>query len=429
MMSFIASGDCFITRPLHDKKSQSHIRMVQLLKRAEARFANFEMTIAGPSAFPSAISGGTWAKAGPEVLQVIYDYGFNLLNLANNHTLDYSYQGLIDTQERIEELGFTYAGVGRNLAEASKPKFLECPSGRIALIAAVSSCPTSWVAGEQRPDIIGRPGVNPLRFLTTHTLPKEEMNILKTIADKTYINAENDLAILEGFSTKPEDGNFVFGDHRFKTGKKAGIHTEPLKKDMHRIIKSIEEAKNRADYVLISIHSHEMDKDKKNQPGEFLKIFARECIDAGADAVLGHGPHILRGIEIYKNRPIFYSLGNFIFQSDTIDSLPSDFYEKYGLGHDDNVTAALNKRSENNTKGLGVNRDVWRSIVPYWEMDEKGMTSLELHPINLGYDLPRYKRGWPSLTDDTEIIEILNELSLPFGTNIKIEGGIGVVRI
>ncbi len=46
----------------------------------------------------------------------------------------------------------------------------------------------------------------------------------------------------------------------------------------------------------------------------FLETFSRRCVDAGADAVIGHGPHELRGIEIYHGAPIFYSLGNFLLR-------------------------------------------------------------------------------------------------------------------
>ena len=48
------------------------------------------------------------------------------------------------------------------------------------------------------------------------------------------------------------------------------------------------------------------------EPRGDLRKFARAVIDAGADAVVGHGPHVLRGVEFYKGRPVFYSLGNFL---------------------------------------------------------------------------------------------------------------------
>src|SRR5699024_1908677 len=162
--------------------------------------------------------------------------------------------------------------------------------------------------------------------------------------------------------------------------------------DQERILKSISEAKRQADYVIVSIHSHEMEKDMKDQAPQFLKEFSRTCIEEGAHAILGHGPHILRGIEIYKERPIFYSLGNFIFQNSTVEKLPHDFYIKYGMDFNDNVSDALDKRSDNGKKGLDVNSKVWYSIIPFWKMQNGKLTQLKLYPIELGYELPRFKR-------------------------------------
>lgn len=49
-------------------------------------------------------------------------------------------------------------------------------------------------------------------------------------------------------------------------------------------------------------------------------------IDAAADVVVGHGPHVLRGIEVYKGRPIFYSLANFIFENDLSPQTAMSFW-------------------------------------------------------------------------------------------------------
>ncbi|MDY0395505.1 CapA family protein [Virgibacillus halophilus] len=198
---------------------------------------------------------------------------------------------------------------------------------------------------------------------------------------------------------------------------------------MRRLEKAIHEARRQADVVMVSIHSHEMKGENKALPAQFIEIAARNCIDAGADAVIGHGPHILRGIEVYRGKPIFYSLGNFIFHNETVTTLPADFYEKYGLDSRHNVADALDKRSDNNTKGLGVNPLVWESVIAKWNMKENNVASISLHPIELGFGLPRYSRGWPTLSGNQHILEKLQKLSQPYGTNIKIEKGIGVIQL
>jgi poly-gamma-glutamate capsule biosynthesis protein CapA/YwtB (metallophosphatase superfamily) len=199
-----------------------------------------------------------------------------------------------------------------NLAEASAPKYLECPSGRVALISVTSTFHDCWAAGDQRPDLKGRPGVNPLRYETTHVVTEEMLDQLRKITEVVDINSENKLAVKEGFLTESGNDTLKFGQYEIATGSKPGTSTKAIKSDLERIEKSIKEALRQADYVLVSIHSHEMQGENKDKPAEFLTTIAKECIDIGAHAIIGHGPHILRGIEIYKNRPIFYSLGDFI---------------------------------------------------------------------------------------------------------------------
>src|SRR5699024_3517670 len=146
-----------------------------------------------------------------------------------------------------------------------------------------------------------------------------------------------DLHVQLGIKKPSEKDSFLFGKYKFKISDQEKQTTVPNKKDLDRILKSISEAKRQADFVVVSVHSHEMAGDHLEKPPEFLKQFSKECIDQGANIIIGHGPHILRGIEIYKQSPIFYSLGNFIFQNDTMDKQPAEFYDKHNLNHNNNV--------------------------------------------------------------------------------------------
>jgi poly-gamma-glutamate capsule biosynthesis protein CapA/YwtB (metallophosphatase superfamily) len=138
-ITFTATGDSFITRRHPGESMESFQEVAAVIKQAEVRFNNLEVTTHRLEGFPSATSGGTWAMADPDVLIDLKKYGFNVLAWANNHTLDYSYGGLEATQKYVEQYGFINAGVGQNMAEASAPKYLECPSGRVAIIAACST--------------------------------------------------------------------------------------------------------------------------------------------------------------------------------------------------------------------------------------------------------------------------------------------------
>lgn len=428
-VSFVATGDSFITRRLPEKKKAEQEQIAELIRSADVRFTNFEVTIPGSDAPPSAFSGGTWASADEHVIEDLLWYGFNCVNLATNHTLDYLYEGLAHTQQSLEKLGLRYVGAGVNLAEAASPAYLETPNGRVALIGTTSTFHESWMAGNQRRDCRGRPGVNGLRYKSIYQTTAEKLQVLKEVADQTGVNDQRNLDKKEGFIADDPDGYIEFGSYIFEASNQTGSYRLANENDMERIIRTIHDAKRQADYVLVSFHSHEMEGIHKNKPADFMMEASRRFIDAGAHAVLGHGPHILRGLEIYKNNPIFYSLGNFIFQNDTVEKLPADFFEKYNLNEEHTVADALDKRSNNGEIGLGTNPHVWESVIAKWEMTDGKLSQLTLHPIEMGFGRPRYQRGWPELSKRSEIISSLQSLSAPFGTSIRWENGMGIVSL
>ena len=122
--------------------------------------------------------------------------------------------------------------------------------------------------------------------------------------------------------------------------------------DIIRVGKAIEEAKWAADEVIISLHNHQIvDGDKEKIP-EFIRKFSHFCIDSGATAVIGHGPHLLRGIEVYKDRPIFYSLGDFVLRLYDVEFAPDESYQRYGVDSRESIYELLKTRSKGFTVGL-----------------------------------------------------------------------------
>ncbi|WP_134700677.1 CapA family protein [Ammoniphilus sp. YIM 78166] len=422
--TFVATGDSFITRRLSDR-SESYAALASIIRRADVCFTNLEITTHHYEGFPGAVSGGTWAIAPPEVLGDLRDYGFNLIAWANNHSLDYSYGGLEATERYLNAYKFIHAGCGPDLARASEPRYLDTASGRVALIAATSTFDRTWIAGEQRADMMGRPGVNPLRHQVIHVISPEKLRQLTAIADAVGINTLYHYAVQNGYMKELDPGQVRFGDYVFQAGEKECQRTTPYERDMKRILKSVAEAKRQADYVLVSIHSHETKGEHLDEPADFISIFARQCIDAGAHAIIGHGPHKVGGIEIYQGRPIFYSLGNFIFQNETVAHLPSDYYEKFGLSSEHNVADAFDQRGLNDTRGFAANPSIWASIVPHWTMEDGEVRDITLYPIELGYGKPRYQRGWPQLTKDNAVLKKVCKLSEVYGTSVTIENHVG----
>jgi len=83
--------------------------------------------------------------------------------------------------------------------------------------------------------------------------------------------------------------------------------------DISKIAEDIKKAKEKVDILVVSLHSGE---EYKKKPTPFQVSFAKICIDNGADLVIGHHPHVVQGIEKYKDGWIAYSLGNFVFDQD-----------------------------------------------------------------------------------------------------------------
>ncbi len=421
-VSVIAAGDVFMTRRLPGVPYPGERALEELLAGFDVRFANLELTVHDREGYPGAVSGGTWSMAHPRILDDLKRIGFNVYNAAQNHSLDYSHNGMLATMRHLNERDMLFAGIGENLADAAAPVYIETPHARVALICCVSSCPDFWRAGQQRMDMQGRPGVNALRFKTRYHVTHDQLEALKGMAGPLYINAAHDASVRTGFAM-PDEGFWRFGSLEFEEDERTFTETRPHPADLERILASIREAKSQADYVLVSFHGHENEEGDNERPAQFLRTFSRACIDGGAAAILGHGPHILRGIEMYHGGVIFYSLGNFLFENDTTTHQPSDFYEKYGMPVNSTAGQGMDKRSKNNTIGLASNPKVYESVLPGVTFEDGKLTSVTLYPVEMGFNLPRYSKGLPALTDDTTALERLKKLSEPFGTEIVSDEG------
>ena len=181
----------------------------------------------------------------------------------------------------------------------------------------------------------------------------------------------------------------------FAPAEQAGIRTVANERDVREISAVVRNASQLADYTIVTIHAHEYD-GKREISAEFLPVFAHAMIDAGADVFVGHGPHVLRGIELYKNKPILYSLGDFMFQNETLLRLPEENYARYKLGEDEHVADFNAIRYENDTKGFPSLPGIWEAVVAVPVFNNGELTELKLHPIDLGFGKPP-QGAWPAI--------------------------------
>ncbi len=427
-VKFTAAGDAMVLRRLPGNYPGFQ-ELQSFINQGDFRFVNMETTIHNHETYGAAESGGTWFCSPPEVLDDAKTFGFNVLTTCNNHAMDYAHVGLEMTLDYVRKAGFPNAGAGRTLADAAAPVYMDTPEGRIALIGACSTFHPACMAGEQTRTMIGRPGINGVRYSTVYQVPEEDLEHIKRIADAIGINGSRNIIRKEGYLPPLPEGKAEFGELVFEASDAARKITKVNPVDMARVEKSIKEALYFADYVIVSMHSHELKGTDKSEPSLFYEDFAHKCIDAGAHAIVGTGPHLLRPIEIYKGRPIFYSLGDFIIQLENIRKAPADMYEKQKLDGNAGMDELFDTRNHHGTRGLCYEKVMFEAIVPYWEMEDGKLTKLELMPVELNFDKSRSMGGWPRPKYDDGIIERLAKMSEAYGTKIDIVDGKGVVRL
>lgn len=389
-----AAGDALITQRIASR-DPGFLRLADVIRAADARFVNLEGTLHNFEGHPQATSGGTYVCGSPAIIDDLKAVGFNLYSAANNHMADWGEGGIFGTLATLDGAGVVYAGLGRHLAEARTPRYLETSAGRVALLALASTFPPGALAGEQRPDCQGRPGINPLRFETTIAVDRATLELLAGLDRRLHFSAVRQHSIQLGFQRPDPEGITTIFGHRFTVGDPPGIRTEPHAADLAGNLAWIRDARRQAEWVVVSVHAHERQNGDYERPAEFIPAFCRAAIEAGADLVVGHGPHILRGMEVYRGRPIFYSLGNFIFQNETLWRQPQDFYERLGLPATATPADLFDARSARG--GFAADRAYWESVVPLVRFDGDRAREIRLYPVTLGYGLPRARRGSPVL--------------------------------
>lgn len=413
-----AASDVIITDKFPKEYKPSVLS--EKINEADLKTFNLEIVISDKPVFGSAYCGGTWLITGTQQLDEALKFGFNSCGWANNHTMDYSYDGLISTKEALKDRNFPACGAGESLTEASRFAKIEENSKKFGLISICSTFNDAARAGNEASGMPARPGLNPLRFSTVYNITPEHMKALREISEGTKIDGRRNRSRAGGYTPYPPEGCFGFGDYTFAESEIEGKISKANKNDLLRTEEEIKRALLECEYVAVMVHSHEIKGDTDDTPEDFLAEFAHTCIDAGACAVFGGGTHQLKGIEIYNGKPIFYSLGNFIFQSDSTSVMPADFAEKYGYPAGLKAADQIALRTKNGTIGLHADRNNFLSIMPMLTFENGELMSIELNPLTLSHDY-----GLPMLSseEDTQFIyDVLCRLSKVYGTELVIDG-------
>jgi len=432
-LSLFCVGDAFIARRIGVYDNQPDIKpLFKKISKADVSFINLEIAIHNYEGYP--IGEGksdAYGQADPIVADDLRELGFDLCSQANNHAMDYSAGGLEATIKNLDRVGLVHAGAGKNLAEAREAAYLDTPCGIISLVSA--STYNLGVASYARKDVSGRPGINPVRFSTLYHLKPEQYTQFLSILRHIDVIRESD--------KEPVSVRFPNRDTRFTKGNENKRELVPNKSDLEGNLKAVRDSRKLSDWCLYSLHDHHSGfrapagyRNLELPPNE-VKDFAHKIIDSGADVYIGHGPHVLRGIEIYHDKPIFYSLGNFVFQSTLIRRQPGDLFDQWELTTD-NSTPELYEKREAPPAVFFEDPAYWESVVAEVDFRDGKLKEIRLIPIILDYDKSkplseqRTHAGVPRLANGEKaenIIKKISHLSKLYGTIIESQDGIGII--
>ena len=255
---FLAAGDLAMDRENYD---ESFAATCEVLRAADIAFGQLETSFAAKgSRLPQARHA---VLARPEGAAALGRAGFDCISMAGNHVMDWGAEAFFETRANLEAAGMQIVGAGATIAEARRPARFTLGDGTtVAVLAYSSILPLGYWADERRP------GCAPMR---AHTV---------------YEQVETD-----------------------QPGTPARIHTHAHAEDRAAMQADIAAAKAAADVVIVSQHwgIHFV----RAMIADYQREVARAAIAAGADAVIGGHPHVIKGCEVIDGKPVFHSLCNF----------------------------------------------------------------------------------------------------------------------
>jgi len=363
-----AVGDMIFNQQITTLPEPHHRQLLRLMQEADIAYGNLEFSI----------------NDRPELQRVFYNFrtptdfvwelaatGINLVSMANNHSLDFGPEGLQDCLKALDRASIGHAGAGLTLAEARAPETerVQSQTTRFALLST-------------------------MRYWTSRYRCADPSGPCLATIDPAEI-----LVATENGGTEKVEG--------------------PLAADVAALEDDIVLAKRHHDIVMVSLHNHDRSHHRAygiqdtTPPND--EIMYRRAIDAGADMVIGSGPHVLRGIEIYQGKPIFYSLANFIYQYRTPEAIPVDLIHQ----RDGEIARPANV----SVYDLRDAPETFQGVMVRMTINAEVLTRVELIPFTIDDEGPLY--GVPRLASAArgrEIIALLQRLSEPYGTRIVDKG-------
>lgn len=362
-----AVGDMIFNQKISELSDPDRQGLFRIMQEADIAYGNLEFSINDRPELQRPFYN---FRAPREFAWEVAAIGINMVSLSNNHALDFGPEGLTESLRALDLTSITHAGAGTTLAAAHAPgtKRVQSRTTKFGLLSY-------------------------MRYWTNKYRSTDPSSPSLATIDPAVILVSRD-------------------------GKVESMEG-PLEDDVKAMEDDIVLAKRRNDVVMVALHNHDVSHHRvygiqdKTPPNE--EIMYRRAIDAGADMVLGSGPHVLRGIEIYKGKPIFYSLSDFIYQYRTPDKIPIDLIHQRDteLERPSNVSVWDRRDTPQTMEGILVRMT----------MNQGKLRRLQLIPVTIDDEGPLY--GVPRLVSDEragQTFELLRRLSKPYGTKIVSKG-------
>ncbi|MFC2059623.1 CapA family protein [Chloroflexota bacterium] len=238
------------------------------LKQQDFLFGNLECPLSDRGT--PALGKESWLRSHPSAVEALLSAGFDAVGLANNHTLDFGSEAMLQTIEVLENAGIGYTGAGNSRAQAHQPAIIEKEGTRVAFLSYSSVFMPGWEAKESSP------GMSVVKINTFYQPPKRFFEV---------------------------------------PGMPAIIVTSPDQDDITTMKNDLEAAKKQADIVVVSWHWGRSEGLRGTM--DYQVEMAHVAIDSGADLIFGHHSHAPQGVEVYKGKSIFYSMGNLVMDFDS----------------------------------------------------------------------------------------------------------------
>ncbi len=458
-----AVGDVVAVRPTAKLEVPEVQGVYDILRQADVAFGNLEQNVADPAIVMDENDGKMFQALGrPNIADDLRDIGFDMMNFANNHTTHFGVKGMLETLKNMDRVGIVTAGWGRNLTEAQSAKFVDTSKGRIGFLGiTTNSFRDARPVGD---GTTGSPGANAIHPQRIVSITQESFDALRQ-AKKSSPWLFPGLYPITSARTFSDRGDSIkVYDEVYVVGDKPNYSYDIPDAELATFAREVRGAKYLSDFVVTNIHSHhwQIPDDatsagkESREPPDFLVELAHTAIDNGSDAFFSHGEGELRGIEIYKGKPIFYQLGNFTRQPFFQEIFSPEYRRnaqrgrggpgagrggpgggqgRPGAGRGGPGAAARDlSRAEIQAMIYPANhsREYFESVVAVSHYDEGKLKQIRLHPVDLKFDGPFVDIGTPHIASGEiaqRVLKAIADASKHFGTEITISGDVGIIEL